>query len=482
MAKYAIPTEVVFTFDDEPVDIQEMLHDNAESEEVVEGLERLLKAVAAPGFTEAEVVFDIGGGISVVRAARRTANPRKVVSNEEAAHLFGISTDALGDSAKVGQTVTIKTLYPNTPKTYTRKITKVTKRYLTVTDGTRYLRDTLAEDTSGSTWGIPGSEIVKIGGIRVDNPGDDGQQSLPLDGGRIGNPKPKMLSLRDGSDKQPLLPGTDVRRLKVPKGYSFNGLDLRGAIFDGMDLSGVPPKQMVFAWANLRGASFRGADLRNASFLNAEVDADTDFTGARVDGADFGGAVGAVLSAAQSAAVQRRPDGRTGNPRGGGLVSGYGINTFAMDPDDYAPERVSNPHEAVATMLGSPRQHFTEEQSLEQYSASRLRNMEHRLYEEARLLRNTDLGLSEQQREARLEANLRLLKAVEHALDTGRHYRIVRHYQKSGKTRMIKAAVTRQEAKEHCSNPNHNSETATSAAARAITQQHGPWYDTCEAW
>jgi hypothetical protein len=228
MAKYAIPAEVVFTFDDEPVDIQEMLHDNAESEEVVEGLERLLKAVAAPGFTEAEVVFDIGGGISVVRAARRTANPRKYVTNAEAAHLFGVSTDALGDSAKVGQTVTIETRYPNKAKNYTRTITKVTKRYLTVTDGTRYLRDTLEEDTSGSTWGIPGSAIVKIGGIRVDNPGDDGQQSLPL--------------------------------------------------FD-----------------------------------------------------------------------------RTGNPHGGGLVSGYGINTFAMDPDDYAPERQSNPRESIATMLGRPR-------------------------------------------------------------------------------------------------------------------------------
>ena len=139
MAKYAIPAEVVFTFDDEPVDIQEMLHDNAESEEVVEGLERLLKAVAAPGFTEAEVVFDIGGGISVVRAAHRTANPRKAASR-----------------------------------------------------------------------------------------GNDGQQSLPL-------------------------------------------------------------------------------------------------------------------------------FGRTGNPHGGGLVSGYGINTFAMDPDDYAPERQSNPRESIATMLGRPR-------------------------------------------------------------------------------------------------------------------------------
>jgi hypothetical protein len=388
MAKYAIPAEVVFTFDDEPVDIQEMLHDNAESEEVVEGLERLLKAVAAPGFTEAEVVFDIGGGISVVRAARRTANPRpksRVFEVEETHGLgdrtwqaYGEATVATVDGYKVAYQ---SRSFSNEQGQAGRAIplNKATRYYALKADGTPDLDAYASKQSRG--WSLTGGgdygsdsfsnrraalaylSRVNLPGVREDNPRDDGQQSLPLDYGRTGNPKIKTLALKDGSDIQPLLPGTDFRRLKIPRGSSFIDLDLRGAIFDGLDLSGVKPnipvhKQRIhFSGADLRGASFRGADLRNAIFMSAVVDGNTDFTGAIVDGADFAGAVAAVLSPQQLAVVLRRPDygQRTGNPHGGGLVSGYGINTFAMDPDDYAPERQSNPRESIATMLGRPR-------------------------------------------------------------------------------------------------------------------------------
>jgi hypothetical protein len=342
-------------------------------------------------------VFDIGGGISVVRAAHRTANPRKAASR-----------------------------------------------------------------------------------------GNDGQQSLPLFG-RTGNPKIKTLALKDGSDIQPLLPGTDFRRLKIPRGSSFIDLDLRGAIFDGLDLSGVKPnipvhKQRIhFSGADLRGASFRGADLRNAIFMSAVVDGNTDFTGAIVDGADFAGAVDAVLSPQQLAVVLRRPDygQRTGNPHGGGLVSGYGINTFAMDPDDYALERQSNPRESIATMLGRP---AIDDASLEQHPPSVLRGMLQDLDNEYLRLRQTAYGLTPEQREDRMAAINQTTKAVQRALDEGRHYRIVRRYTGTGKMRILKSGVTLQEAQAHCNDPNNDSETATSAAARAITLRNGPWFDTYEKW
>lgn len=275
MAKYAIPAEVVFTFDDEPVDIQEMIHDNAESEEVVDGLERLLKAVAAPGFTEAEVVFDIGGGISVVRAARRTANPRKAVGTDH----FNAST--------------LKAL-----KRRGIRIIGITA--IPANDHDRYFSATGYElDDNGTHRIRTYLEVLAIADgapvDREDNPGDDGQQSLPLD-------------------------------------Y-----------------------------------------------------------------------------------------GRTGNPRGGGLVSGYGINTFAMDPDDYAPERQSNPRESIATMLGrtsNPRVWEIDDRVLEQYAPGTLRHILRRLDDEQMRLRHSDLGLTQQQQEDRFAAIIQKIKVVENALRT----------------------------------------------------------------
>ena len=102
----------------------------------------------------------------------RAPNPAKsnaaYLSNADAAHLFGVSPEDLGATVRVGQKVVLRGVWPESRKNYTRTVTKVTKRYFTLTDDTRFRRDTLEEDTSGSTWQIPSCEIVSIGGIRVE--------------------------------------------------------------------------------------------------------------------------------------------------------------------------------------------------------------------------------------------------------------------------------------------------------------------------
>lgn len=342
MAKqYAIPTDVVFTFDDEPVDIQEMLHDNAESEEVVEGLERLLKAVAAPGFTEAEVVFDIGGGISVVRAARRTANPRKAgvfVLQETRGHgsrtwqAYGEATVATVDGYKVAyQSRFFSDEHGQAGMAI--PLNKAFCYYALKPDGTpdpeRYARQ---QGSRGGGWLVDTPyDSVKVGSRkealayltmygRTDNPGDDGQQSLPLDGGRTGNPdsdysKAAYAFLQAVRSRRDSYEGTHdpafwaAYNLLVPQGQGDLPDDQRILYRFAMDFDYYEP------WSNDRNIKILTGHSRG--FWER---------------------------------LRRQP-----NPRGGGLVSGYGINTFAMDPDDYAPERVSNPHEAVATMLGRPR-------------------------------------------------------------------------------------------------------------------------------
>lgn len=58
-------------------------------------------------------------------------------------------------------------------------------------------------------------------------------------------------------------------------------------------------------------------------------------------------------------------------------------------------------------------------------------------------------------------------------------YRIVRHYFKKGK-RVIARGLTLEEAQKHCKDPETSSRTATSAKARRITKQNGPWFDGYE--
>lgn len=58
-------------------------------------------------------------------------------------------------------------------------------------------------------------------------------------------------------------------------------------------------------------------------------------------------------------------------------------------------------------------------------------------------------------------------------------YKIVRMYFNGG-NRTIKTGLTLEEAKEHCSDPETSSQTATSAAAQKRTRECGPWFDGFE--
>ena len=55
-------------------------------------------------------------------------------------------------------------------------------------------------------------------------------------------------------------------------------------------------------------------------------------------------------------------------------------------------------------------------------------------------------------------------------------FKIVRFYQRGGK-RTLRTGLTEAEAQAHCRNPETNSKTATSAKARKLTEQRGPWFD-----
>lgn len=55
-------------------------------------------------------------------------------------------------------------------------------------------------------------------------------------------------------------------------------------------------------------------------------------------------------------------------------------------------------------------------------------------------------------------------------------YKITRIFA-SGEREEINSGVTLEEAKEHCSNPETSSRTATSPEAIALTAEKGPWFD-----
>jgi hypothetical protein len=55
-------------------------------------------------------------------------------------------------------------------------------------------------------------------------------------------------------------------------------------------------------------------------------------------------------------------------------------------------------------------------------------------------------------------------------------YKIVRYYAKGGK-RVIERGVTLEQAQAHCSDPQTNSKTCTSAVGRRRTQHMGEWFD-----
>lgn len=60
-------------------------------------------------------------------------------------------------------------------------------------------------------------------------------------------------------------------------------------------------------------------------------------------------------------------------------------------------------------------------------------------------------------------------------------YRIVRFYQTGPtKRRVLERGVSYAEAREHCSDPETSSSTATNAEAKRRTKQSGPWFDGFE--
>lgn len=56
-------------------------------------------------------------------------------------------------------------------------------------------------------------------------------------------------------------------------------------------------------------------------------------------------------------------------------------------------------------------------------------------------------------------------------------YKIVRHFQRSGAKRTIKRNLPLSLAQEHCRSPETSSRTATQAAGKRRTREHGPWFD-----
>jgi hypothetical protein len=70
-------------------------------------------------------------------------------------------------------------------------------------------------------------------------------------------------------------------------------------------------------------------------------------------------------------------------------------------------------------------------------------------------------------------------QAMQARRETERCYRVVRCYMnRPGRRRTLAHGLTLAEAQEHCRDPETTSKTATSAAARACTRRHGPWFDT----
>jgi hypothetical protein len=56
-------------------------------------------------------------------------------------------------------------------------------------------------------------------------------------------------------------------------------------------------------------------------------------------------------------------------------------------------------------------------------------------------------------------------------------YKIVRHYFRNNKKRVIETGLTLEQAQEHCHNRETSSYTATSSAAIRRTRLYGPWFD-----
>lgn len=60
-------------------------------------------------------------------------------------------------------------------------------------------------------------------------------------------------------------------------------------------------------------------------------------------------------------------------------------------------------------------------------------------------------------------------------------YKIVRMFRREGvPSKVIKRHLTLEDAQAHCQDPETSSRTATSAAAKALTEKYGAWFDGYE--
>jgi hypothetical protein len=59
-------------------------------------------------------------------------------------------------------------------------------------------------------------------------------------------------------------------------------------------------------------------------------------------------------------------------------------------------------------------------------------------------------------------------------------YRIVRKFRNAHADEEIETGLSLEQAKLHCRNKETSSSTATSASAKAITEEMGPWFDCYE--
>lgn len=56
-------------------------------------------------------------------------------------------------------------------------------------------------------------------------------------------------------------------------------------------------------------------------------------------------------------------------------------------------------------------------------------------------------------------------------------YKVIRHFQESGRKFVIKEGLTLALAKEHCNNPETSSSTCTQEEGKRRTRRSGPWFD-----
>lgn len=56
-------------------------------------------------------------------------------------------------------------------------------------------------------------------------------------------------------------------------------------------------------------------------------------------------------------------------------------------------------------------------------------------------------------------------------------YKIIRYYYRDGRKRVMMRGLSLEAAQAHCRDPETSSKTATSAAARRLTERRGPWFD-----